>query len=221
MAWRYGIQFGRHNYDTMIAHHRCFSEVEKSLGHCSSLWTWEQYHKDSGCFEPKNSEQEQKLWHYNAKDVYVMYLIRRSIDQYAAGQIGLKASIAQGNNMIYSYVMNTLMGIRVDGDMITKISTENDAMMTQMLRVCKLLLKRDFLPTSTKQCHQYFSEQLWYKVMGRSKTNNPSYNDLAMQKLKLAYPDNPMLDLCLMYRSIKKETGSLKFSLWNPSQFRE
>ncbi len=39
LAYRYGIPAPPNVYDTMLAHHRLFPEVEKSLGHCISLYT--------------------------------------------------------------------------------------------------------------------------------------------------------------------------------------
>lgn len=215
LAWRYKILVGRFYYDTMIAQHRCYPEVEKSLGHCISLWTDEPYHKAEGIIPPHNREQEEQLWSYNAKDVATTRLIKAQIDKHASSDAGLEASIRQGNSMIYSYLVTSLLGVSFDQVARAKVIENNDKMMTQYLRMMRLLIGRDFLPTSNKQCTEYFHETLGYDVLNRSpKTKAPSWGEKVIQKLKLKHPENPVLDLCLLYRAVKKETGSFGFIPW-------
>jgi hypothetical protein len=45
--------------------------------------------------------------------------------------------------------------------------------------------------------------------------NTPSLNEKALYKLKLKYPENILIDICIAYRRVKKETGSLGFEPWN------
>lgn len=215
LAWRYHIPFGRNNYDTMLAMQRCFPEVEKSLGHGISCWLWEHYHKDEGIFNLHNAEQETKLWHYNAKDVYTMRGIKKAIDTYGKVIPGLDDSIRVACLAIYSYALNTLVGIPVDDELISSTIKDNDRKMTQILRMCRLLLGKDFLPTSNSDVPKYLHDEMGYKVMARTKKGQPSCGELAIQKLKLAYSDNPMLDLILKFRAISKETGALKFNKWD------
>lgn len=215
LAHRYKILVGRSYYDTMIAQHRCYPEVEKSLGHCISLWTDEPYHKAEGVIPPHNREQEEQLWAYNAKDVATTKLIKAQIDNYVKGDAGLAASIKQGNSMIYSYLVTSLFGVNFDEPSRAKVIEMNDKLMTQYLRMLRLLVGREFLPTSNKQCTEYFHETLGYDVLNRSpKTKAPSWGEKVIQKLKLKYPENPVLDLCLLYRAVKKETGSFGFTPW-------
>jgi hypothetical protein len=215
LAWRYRIPFGRRNYDTMIAHQRAFPEAEKSLGHGISNFMWEYYHKDEGVFDLHNSEQENKLWHYNAKDVYRMRGLRKAIDKYAETIPGLADSIATGNRCIYPYSLNTLVGIEVDEQRVKETIRENDRKMMQILRCLRLLLGRDFLPTSTKQVPYYLHEEMGYKVVGRTQTGAPACGQASLEKLKLMYQDNPILDIILKYRAVSKETGALKFIPWD------
>ena len=62
IAYRYGIPAPTRVYDTMLSHHRLFPEIEKSLGHCISLYTDQPYHKNEGVFDPQNSSQFQQLY---------------------------------------------------------------------------------------------------------------------------------------------------------------
>jgi hypothetical protein len=44
------------------------------------------------------------------------------------------------------------------------------------------------------------------------KTRKPSLAKEAMYKLKLKYPDNPVIDFVLAFRRLQKETGSIQFN---------
>jgi len=227
LAWRYHIPWGTRHYDTMIAHHRCFPEIEKTLGHLGSLWTDEEYHKDEGCFSPHSMEDQIKLWNYNAKDVHLMRLIKKEIDKYARKIPGLTESINQGMDTIYPYTLCSLSGIHFDNNKRNDIIVENDKLMTQYLRWLDILkgsYKDRILPTSSISCVKYFHEYLNYDIVSRSRRisnktgkqlNTPSLNEAAIYKLKLKYPQNIMLDICIAYRKKKKETGMLGFTDWD------
>lgn len=216
LAWKYRLLFGKRIYDTMLAQHRCFPEAEKSLGHCLSAWPniWEHYHKDEGVFEPHNVEQEQRLWTYNAKDVIAMRHIKGEQLAYAETVRGLKDSIEQSNSCIYSFLLNTLHGIRVNEKLRAEMLLENDKLMTQYLRATRLLVgpNVDLLPSSSKSCVRYFHDIMDYPIVGRSKlTTAPSLDETNLLKLKLKNPDNVVIDFCIKYRQTLKETGSLNF----------
>lgn len=215
LAWKYHIGFGRKIYDTMLAQQRCFPEQEKSLAHCISMWTMLPYHKNEGHFNPRSYDQFNKLLSYNAKDVWGTRLVWERQQLYAAKVPGLKASIDQVNKSIRPYLINSLFGIRFNDVKRQAVIAKNDRMMTQYLRMIKLLAGKMVLPTSNKQCADYFYEDLGYDIVKKSaKTGQPSCDEKALQKLKLKHMDNVMIDLCLAYRALKKETGSLGFLPW-------
>ena len=86
MAWKYKAPIGPKLYDTMLAQHRCFPEIEKSLGHCVSLWTYEPYHKDDAVFEPRNTLQQTQLMEYCGKDVNTMRGSKGTNREHSSGQ---------------------------------------------------------------------------------------------------------------------------------------
>jgi DNA polymerase I-like protein with 3'-5' exonuclease and polymerase domains len=216
LSYRYGLHFPSSCYDTMLAHHRLEPEIEKSLGHCISHLTYlENYHKDQGIFDPQNTVQERKLWQYNGKDVSAMMLVKGALDKRAASIPGLQNSIEQANEMIYPFLMMTLQGIHFDAELRQSYIKENDYLMTRYLECMKYLVGRDFIP-SNKQCTDYFHLQLGYKTQERTTVSgNASWKESALRKLKLAgYEDNPMIDFCLRYRKVQKETSMLQFLPW-------
>ncbi len=231
LAWRYHLAWGRNHYDTMVAFHRCFPEVEKSLGHCISYFLWEAYHKDEGCFNPHNGDDDRRLWEYNALDVHRMRQLKWAIDAYAKRIPGLPESIAQGMETIYPYTLCSLAGIGFKDELRQAIIHENDRLMMQYLRLIDIAkgdnYKERLLPTSPKSCVNFFHNYLNYKVVSRSQriskvtnkpVNNPSLNEKALYKLKLVYPQNVIIDLCIAYRRKQKETSMLRFNPWNISE---
>ena len=74
------------------------------------------------------------------------------------------------------------------------------------------------MPGSNLQCVRYFHEMLGYPVVAKGKetkdgTKNPSLGKKAMYKLRLKH-DNPVIDICLAYRELQRESGSLNFLPW-------
>lgn len=218
-------------YDTMISMHRCFPDIEKSLGHCTSYWTWEPFHKDTDSRAYTTREHMMTKLQYCAKDVWTMKLIHEAITAYAKTIPGLPESIQCGMDSIVPYLASTLQGIRYSQEKLDKVKNENDRLMTQYLRIISLLIgssgmedirrnatkggKEGAFPSSNSRCCYYFHELLDYPVVARSpKTGKPSLGKKAMYKLALKFPENPVITFTLLFRQIQKEYSTLKFNPW-------
>lgn len=228
LAYKYRIAIFS-AYDTLVAMHRCFSDVEKSLGHCVSMWTWEKFHKDEDSQGYLTREQMMARLRYCAKDVYTMYLVHREIEAYSATIPGLAHSIETAMASIRAYVTVAVQGIRYNTAKVKEIMTENDQLMEQYMRCCNLLIgesgmkevrscvkngKTKAFPGSNKQCVHYFHELLQYPVVARSKkTGQPSLGKQAIFKLALRH-DNPVLQFIIAYREMSKSYSTLKFIPW-------
>lgn len=214
LATKYRIPI-RKVYDTMLAQHRCFPVVEKSLGHCMSLWTYEPYHKNEGNVGYMTMSHAMQLMEYCGKDVFGMMLVREAIDRHAAVTPGLAQSIARVNRYVKPYLLMLLQGIRFDNTKREEWSKINDRLMTQYLRCMGILMGPKQPPLiSNKKCCQYFHDALGYPVLKRSeKTNNPSLDAKNLFKLRLRH-DNPVIDFLIAYRETQKETGAMKFNIW-------
>lgn len=225
LALKYRIPIGESVYDTLLAHHRCYPGIERSLGHCTSLWTYEPYHKDEGNFAYSNQFQAESLWRYCGKDVYTMMLIHHTIEQYARKVPGLQASIDQVNASIRPYLTTSLLGIKYEISALEAVMKENDRLMMQYLRCIHILIgenttrafrrmSKKAMPGSNVQCCKYFHEMLDYPIIARSpKTGKPSLAKETLYKLRLRH-ENPVIDFCLAFRRLAKESGSLKFIPW-------
>lgn len=231
LAHKYRIAI-RKAYDTMIAMHRCFPDVEKSLGHCTSYWTWEIFHKDEDSIGYHTPSQMTDRLRYCAKDVYTMYLIKQAIDAYAKTIPGLEDSINSAMKCIRPYLTSTLQGIKTDEKKVADKIRENDRLMMQYNRMIELLIgdiglmdirggkkKVSMVAGSNKQCVRYFHDLLGYPVVARGKPDKvtgqrqPSLGKKALYKLALKH-DNPVITLVCAYRGVQKETSRLKFIPW-------
>lgn len=230
LGYKYKIPVGK-VYDTLIAMHRCFPDVEKSLGHCVSYWTWEKFHKDEDSHGYRTYEQMQARMRYCGKDVYTMYLIKQAIDTYAKTIPGLEKSINDAMACIRPYLISTLQGINVNEKLVNEMCKENDALMMQYNRLIEFFIgetglseirggkKLGMFAGSNPQCCKYFHALLGYQVVATGKPDkfghkNPSLGKKALFKLALKH-ENPVINLICAYRSVKKETSRLRFLPWS------
>ena len=228
LSSKYKIPFYR-VYDTMIAQHRAFPDIEKPLGHCTSLHTWERFHKDQDSKGYQTRDQMMARLAYCGKDVFTMFLVHQAIDKYAKTIPGLSSSIDTAQSHIIPYLTVTLQGMRYNQCKLEIIKRENDRLMGWYLHFISILIgpsgmesvrhsvkgRAKGLPGSNTQCCHYFHELLGYPtVVPRSqKTGKPSLGKKAMFLLALKH-NNPVITFTLMYRILAKETGSLKFVPW-------
>lgn len=234
LANKYHISI-RDSYDTMIAMHRCFPDIEKSLGHCTSYWTWEKFHKDEDSVAYRTQNQMIDRLKYCGKDVFTMYLIHQAIIKYAQTIPGLQKSIDDAMACIKPYLISTLQGIRCDEPKINAKVNENDRLMTQYNRMIELLIgeegikdcrsiikgKASMIAGSNTQCCEYFHNLLGYPVVLHSpKTGKPSLGKKALYKLALKH-DNPVITLICAYRATAKETSRLRFTPWKKETINE
>ena len=221
IAMKYRLAIGK-TYDTMLAMHRCFPDVEKSLGHCTSMWTWQKFHKDEDSHGYMSRDQMMARLKYCGKDVFTMFLIHQAITNYARTIPGLTDSIDAVMRCIKPYLITSLQGIRYNKEKVVAKKSENDELMMQYMRCIDMLVgkqgmadakrvikgKAKSFPGSNSQCCEYFHNLLGYPVVVRSKkTGKPSLAKKAMFKLRLKH-ENPVIDYINLYRGVKLETST-------------
>lgn len=229
LGYKYHIPINK-TFDTMLAMHRCFPDIEKSLGHCVSFWTWEHFHKDTDSKAYFTREHMKSKLLYCGKDVFTMSLFRKEIMKYAKTIPGLEDSIKCAMDSIRPYLITTFQGIKYNQEKVDIVKKENDALMEQYLRIIGLLVGEDGMSKCKKQikgkakafagsntqCCYYFYELLGYKKVGQfsEKTQKPSLGKKNIYKLALMYPENLVLTFIVLYRTVAKEYSSLKFNAW-------
>ncbi len=213
LAYKYRIAISK-VYDTLIAAHRIYPVVEKSLGHWISLCTFEPFHKNEGAHGYFNQEQAWQLYKYCGKDVFTMYLVKKWQDEMAAKDEGLKASIDLAMRAIKPYLTATILGMKFNQEKIKEQLGLNDRLMMQYLRIIKSLTGGEVLPLiSNQKCTKYFHDQLGYPIVARTPNGGPSLAEDSLYKLALKVK-NPVIDFLIKYRQVQKESGCLNFNPW-------
>jgi hypothetical protein len=202
-------------YDTMAAHHRCFLEAEKSLAHAISAWTWEPNHKDCNT-EVFSQADEHNLWKYNAKDVYVLKLIKDAQFDYiirSSYSEGIAASVDQVNKSIIPFLDTSLTGLGINMLKLANTSAVLERHKTLYAKVASILVGSTFNPGSSKQCAAYFHTKLGYETVEKStKTGEASLGAKQLYQLQLKYP-NPLIPVILKYRTAAKDASMLETEL--------
>lgn len=209
--YKYKIPVPPKLYDTMLAHHRCYPEVEKSLAHCISLYLDLPYHKDEAIFEPKNFEQEQQLWKYNAKDVYTTLLIYKAIKRRAEMQVAT-SSVDQACRSVRPYLFASVLGARVNTEARSLLYNKQLKRYEQYCRILKILCGFSFNPRSPQQVSKYY-----YDYLGHEKPAKDPTHELNLLKL-YAKTGIPSLRVVLAAREAGKSASGLKFALWKGSR---
>lgn len=207
--------------DSMLMWNRCFPDLEKSLMHVISYFTWQRFHKDEDSKAYRTHQHMMDKLKYCGKDVFGLRLIREAMTKYAKTIPGLEDSMTCANDSIIPYVTTMIQGIKYDEKKVAKVIEENDKLMEQYIRICKILIGPDLVlgkgafPGSSRQNVKYFHDLLGYDVIFRSKdTGAPSLGKKSMYKLALKYPNNPVITFINLYRRLQKETGALGFEPW-------
>lgn len=213
LAHFHGIPFGRAIEDTMLNHHRCFPEAEKSLAHNISYWINAPYHKDEGgVFTPFNERQFTQLLRYNGKDVLTTRAVWRAQREYILTHQGLCASTSQVSRAIYPNLVKTLTGLKLDTarqrSHITRLEKETDVLRRI---ICILVGDPAFNPNSPQQVVRYLHDQMHYPVVARTEDKKPSTGGDAMYRLRINHPHNPVISAILKFRDRSKALSMLGF----------
>ena len=211
LASHYRVTFGADIFDTMVVQKRCYPEVEKSLGHAISLWTDQPYHKDEHAAN-RSRESAERLFHYNAKDIWSMRLVYKAQLLHISKDKGLADSAAQANASVYPYLLSCLKGLRVDVSKWAGLKIAKDRRIVQIRRIIQLLIgDAKFNPDSPAQLVKYFHDKLGYKVVAWTNTGAPSLGATALYDLALKYP-NPLIQVIIYYRHLVKARSNLNFN---------
>lgn len=219
----HGVPFGHRLYDTMLAHHRCFPEAEKSLGHAMSYWVNVDNHKnDAGTFCPYNHQQYQTLLDYNTRDVLVLREIHLEQCAYSRNDPGLTRSITQANTVQFDYLVAGLRGINIDNAERKKKVTALTSVLTDYTRVLKILTgMNDFNPSSGQQIGRWLYEGLGYPIIEKTETGAGKTDIKTLYKLLQKFPNNVALKVLLKYKAEDKVLSMLGFEDYYVNEERE
>lgn len=204
------LPVGKDIYDTMLGHQRIYPEVEKSLGHCISKWTWQPWHKGEGG-TPMSHDGQMRYWEYNAKDVWCTRMVYKAQQAFIAEHPDYQESIRQVMASIHPYIVMTLTGVHINQTGLIKEKARLQARVIQLTRVLRSLTGLPKLnPASVDQLRKFFYDTLCYKAPDYTDSGKPALGEEQIYQLAMKY-DNPVLQVLLNYRELDKELSMASF----------
>lgn len=209
LCWRYRIPLPRYVHDTLLLWHRCYPEIEKSLGHLISYFLDLPYHKNEGGYNPKTLEAEQQLFRYNAKDIITMRLLHPMLLA-EAKRLGSLDSGLRACRMLRPYLTATMRGIKLDVEKFKKRFDELDLKREQINRCLQTIVGiPTFNPRSPKQVSEYLYRDLNIPC---PNLNEPT-NSKTLLKVTLNH-NIQSVKLISLVKKTGKLASSLKYRLW-------
>ncbi len=216
LAWKYRVPFPRRVFDGMIAWHRTFPEVEKSLGHAISYLTDLPYHKNEGVFDPHNSYQEQELWNYNSKDIHTLALCHEQLVKVEIPKLkGLEESVIQGNRSIRPYLTMMYKGVRTNTTKLVDRFKDLQLKSAQCDRVLAIITGRKLNPRSSPQVCKYLFDDLGFEEPPEEPTNEKNLLKLLAAHVNKTGNIVPSVRLIIYSRGIKKAASNIKYRQWS------
>lgn len=203
---RWGCPTNNLYMDTMNAFHSVYPELKKGLGYVQSICTKIPYHKSL------MAEDRQK---YNALD---SLSARRAVDTLEQelkdfGTYNFYTGFIKKAVKYYRKPSNR--GIKVDLERRKELETEYEQkeqeIQAKIDEACPWQIdtsNKDIKlnPRSPKQLKEYFYNKRDYYTY--KKNGKPTTNEDALKRLSRKYPDDPIPDLVLKARSVRKTLGT-------------
>jgi len=211
LCYFYKIPFPPKVFDTMLSWHRCYPELEKSLGHLLSYLIWLPYHKSEGIYNPRNLAEDKQLWNYNAKDIIAMMELKPALEAEIA-RLDVQKSVDFVNSMVRPYLTMMYHGMKINIPKMLDRFTELDFKKTQLDRCLNIVAGHDLNPRSPKQVRDYL-----YQERGLECLNDKApTNEKTLLKLLTKHEETiPSVRIILENRGTGKTASALKFNLYD------
>lgn len=173
-------------FDTMIAQHSCYSEMQKSLAFLTSIYTNEPYYKDDLKVWNADMTDNHKLWNYNARDSAVTFEIKNALD-IEMDSLGVRHTYNFMMDLLEPLLFMMLKGVRIDTD---KKQEYRDKLIPQLEEKIAHIQTTygDVNPNSPKQVAALIDRLGLTPIINR-KTGKPTTNRKALTKLSAKSPE--------------------------------
>jgi uracil-DNA glycosylase family 4 len=185
-----GIKTDNFYFDTMLAQHRCYTELPKGLDYLTSVYTYYPYYKDEGKQSHlKVIKDWPSYWLYNAKDSAYLLPIAEAL---------IKELEEFESTEVMTYMMDLhkpLMEMEFNGILTDKkgviearkeLEDEIVVMQTELNTLVEKQTKgkqKEINPNSSKQMIAYFYGICMLKPYVNRKTGNATCNSMALHRI--------------------------------------
>lgn len=214
LAARYCLPLPCNIYDTMLAMHRQFPLVEKSLSHAISFYTDAGRNHKGDIAINTNKFNFDKLLLYNADDLSLTAAVMTGQLPYHAADPKLAHAVAEANKLQLVTLNMSLAGINIDLDQLAVHKRRLAGRNNFLTRCCAILSGiDDFNPASPKQVAAYFYDKLRYEVPEFTKTGARSAGTKTLYKLQVKQ-NNPLIPLIIETRETRKALSMFEANLY-------
>lgn len=211
LCFRYGLPLPPSLHDTMLAMHREFPQLEKSLSHALSLYTTATRNHKGDIAVNVSTDNFRRLLAYNANDVLWTERILESQRFRATSNDSLRESVETANSILRCTLLMTFTGIRIDSaarDQQIALAMLQQEQYTRCLHI--LTQNPDFNPASPPQCAALLYTKLKYPIKETTETGAPATGTKILLKLQVEQP-NPIIPLIIAAREAAKAASMLRF----------
>lgn len=213
LCFHYNLPLPRRLYDTMIAMHREYPQLEKSLSHALSLYTHATRNHKADIALNNSPDNLRRLIQYNANDCFWTYQVFAEQRRRAAGNPALDDAVRLGNDTLYATLMISLTGACVDTEALAEQRQFHQQRADQLTRVLKILTDNpNFNPDSPKQLEALFYARLAYPIEEVTDTGSAATDAGTIYKLQLKQ-SNPLFPIIIAAKEASKAASMLGFKL--------
>jgi DNA polymerase I-like protein with 3'-5' exonuclease and polymerase domains/uracil-DNA glycosylase len=185
--WRHLMYIPRIERDTMIAHHSCFSNMQKGLDFLSSMYCEDHlYWKDDGKTWDATTGEDQ-LWTYNCEDCVRTFEVDEG-EQVTVDKLGVRAVHDFQQSLFYPVLRTMNKGIRVN---VAKRQTFAMGLMDEIAKRQAWIndaLGHELNIRSPKQMQEVFYGAFAQRPILNRKTGSVSCDDEALGKIAAREP---------------------------------
>lgn len=170
-------------FDTMLAQHRCYTELPKGLDYLTSAYTYYPYYKDEGKQSHLNVIKDWNQYqNYNAKDAAYLLPITEAL---------IKELEEFDSTEVMDYMMNLhkpLMEMEFNGILtekagILEAQKKYNEETIEMQKQLNKLAGKEINPNSSKQMIAYFYGNCMIKPYINRKTGNATCDTVALHRI--------------------------------------
>lgn len=211
LCWRYGLPLPAAVYDTMLAMHREFPQLEKSLSHAISVYTYATRNHKADIAVNTSTDNFRRLLGYNGNDVLWTERVYLEQRRRAHTLPVLRESVETANAILRCTLLMTFTGIRIDTAARDQQIAQAALKQEQYTRCLRVLTGNpEFNPGSPQQCAALLYTKLQYPVKELTETGAPAAGTKVLLKLQVEQP-NPIIPLIIAAREAGKVASMLRF----------
>jgi len=170
-------------FDTMLAQHRCYTELPKGLDYLTSAYTYYPYYKDEGKQSHLSVIKDwPQYWKYNAKDsAYLLPIAEALIKELEEFD---STDVMQYTMDLHKPLMEMeFNGILTDRQGILSARKEYEEKIITMQKQLNELAGKEINPNSAKQMIAYFYGVCMIKPYVNRATGNATCNTVALHRI--------------------------------------